>query len=233
MSDVSVIALKRAQFSFAPWSWPFAQEKRAEIDAHFDTRRARTPDLWNGRVLLLRDFTLNDASLRGTFFETDFASFLAWRDWGCPPADAYNCFAMGAIRSREGAYLVGVMGGHTANAGSVYFPAGTPDPDDIAGDSVDLDGSVLREVKEETGLGERDFVVQQGWTAIVRGPRIALMKTLQSTTPAHELRQRALAFLAREQKPELADVRVIASRKDFDPNMPAFVTAFLSHEWPE
>jgi hypothetical protein len=231
MPDLSVTLLDRAQFSVEPWIWPFAQEKRAEIDAHFAKRQARTPDLWNGRVLLLRDHAFDGATLRGTFFETDFASFLAWRDWGFPDAGATNCFAMGAIRSADGAYLMGVMGGHTANAGRVYFPAGTPDPDDILGTTVDLDGSVLREVKEETGLGEGDFSVQAGWTAVVTGPRIALMKTLQADVPAAALRQRALAYLARERKPELADIRIIAGPGDFDPNMPPFVTAFLTHAW--
>jgi hypothetical protein len=232
MSEFSVVALDRAQFSVAPWIWPFAQDRRADIDAHFAMRRARTPDLWNGRVLLLREYALDGAMLRGTFFETDFASFLAWRDWDFPDAGATNCFAMGAIRSAEGAYLLGVMGAHTANPGRVYFPAGTPDPEDIVGGgTVDLDGSVLREVKEETGLGEGDFDVQGGWTLVVARQRLALMKTLQSREPAGALRKRALAYLAGEAKPELADIRIVAGRGDFDDTMPPFVTTFLSHAW--
>jgi len=227
-----IVALDRADLAFTPWRWPFADEKRAAIDAHFAELRRRTPALWNGRVLLLRDAGFGDRSLTGTFFETDFASFLAWRNWGFPEAGAINCFAMGAIRSSDGAYLLGVMGPHTANAGRIYFPAGTPDPDDVVGSAVDLDGSVRREVAEETGLAPADFDARPGWTAVVEGPRIALMKLLQAREPAAALRSRALAHLAREAEPELADVLVVAGRGDFPANMPAFVAAFLEREFP-
>jgi len=231
MAEHRIVALDEAQFAFAPWSWPFAQERARDVEAHFSARRARTPDLWNGRVLLLRGFALQGAQLSGSFFETDFASFLAWRDWGFPEAGAFNCFAMGAIRSAEGAYLLGEMAAHTANAGRVYFPAGTPDPDDIIGASVDLAGSVLREVAEETGLTAEDFVPEPGWTAVLAGPRLALIKTLQAPARAAELRQQVIRHLAREAKPELADIRIVAGPGDLDPNMPPFVTAFLRRQW--
>src|SRR4051794_25067086 len=93
-----ILRLDDVRFAFAPWTWPFAEQRRAEIDAHFAQRRAATPDLWNGRILLLREHVIEGKALRGSFFETDFASFLAWRDWDFPPAGAANCFAMGAVR---------------------------------------------------------------------------------------------------------------------------------------
>lgn len=233
MSDTRILALERAEFSFAPWVWPFAQQRHGDIEAHFAARRAKTPELWNGPVLLLRDFAFENAVLRGAFFETDFASFLAWRDWGFPDAGACNCFAMGAIRSADGAYLLGVMGQHTSAAGRVYFPAGTPDPDDIVGTSVDLDRGVIREVTEETGLTAADFTAEPGWTAVVIGSRIALIKRLVSAATADDLHRRARQHLHSEKQPELSDIRMIAGRADFDSNMPPFVTAFLEHEWPE
>ena len=71
----------------------------------------------------------------------------------------------------DGAFLLGVMGPHTINAGRIYFPCGTPDRSDIVGGKVDLDLSVRRELKEETGLDVAEFTAEPGWTDRVRRRR--------------------------------------------------------------
>jgi 8-oxo-dGTP pyrophosphatase MutT (NUDIX family) len=225
------VAIERLELGLTSHAWPFSQARRGEIDAHFAALRQSKPDLWNGRVLLLKDAAVGGGVLRGTFFETGFADFMAWRDWGFPDASVVNCFAMGALRGSDGAYLLGVMSQFTANAGRIYFPAGTPDPGDISGDTVDLLGSVLRELAEETGLDTQEFSAAQGWTAIVAGPRIAPMKAIEANRPAEDLRQDVLRHIAGEARPELADVRIIRSADDFDPAMPEFVTAYLTYVW--
>src|SRR6516164_11744988 len=84
---------------------------------------------------------------------TDYASFLAWRDWGCPTVDVFNIFAAAALQSADGAFLLGRMAPSTSAAGQWVFPSGTPDPDDInSTGSLDLVGNVGRELFEETGL---------------------------------------------------------------------------------
>jgi hypothetical protein len=39
--------------------------------------------------------------------------------------------------------------------------------------------------------------------------------------------------IAGDQHPELADIRIVRGPADFDPMMPPFVTAFLSHAFGE
>jgi 8-oxo-dGTP pyrophosphatase MutT (NUDIX family) len=225
----AVIPIDHLAFTFEPRPWPFAEARRAEIDAHFTARRAKSPQIWNGRVVLASRYTITDGRLTGSCFETDFASFLAWRDWGFPAADANNVFAMGALRGSDGGFLLGVMGAHTANAGRVYFPAGTPEPEDVANGSLDLAGNVVREVAEETGLTPDDYTAAPGWHAIAAGARLALMKVLDADATALDLQRRMREHIAQEQNPELADVRIVRGPADFDPMMPSFVTAFLSH----
>ena len=227
--SLPVIPIDHLALAFEPQPWPFAEARRAEIDAHFAARREERPQMWNGRVVLASRYRISDRSLAGSCFETDFASFLAWRDWGFPDADAANVFAMGALRGSDGAFLLGVMGPHTANAGRIYFPAGTPEPEDVAGGALDLAGNVAREVAEETGLTVQDYVAEPDWHAVPTGARLALMKVLAAHVPAPELQRRMHEHIARDRHPELADIRIVRGPADFDPMMPSFVTAFLSH----
>ncbi|MEJ0077721.1 MAG: NUDIX hydrolase [Alphaproteobacteria bacterium] len=227
VTEIPIIPLSRLDLRFEPAPWPFADERRTEINAHFAKLRAAKPEMWNGRVLLLRRGEIADDVLSGAYSEVDFASFIAWRDWGFPDTSARNCFAMAALRSSDGAFLLGEMGAHTATAGQIYFAAGTPDRQDLVGDTVDLERGVMRELAEETGLVPPEVSPQAGWTAVLHGQRIALMKIVDAPASADELAKRTRAFLASQQQPELADIHIVRSVSDLRPAMPRFVTAFL------
>jgi 8-oxo-dGTP pyrophosphatase MutT (NUDIX family) len=232
MSDaVSVVHINSLQLAFAPRPWSFAEARRAEIDATFAAMRQKNPALWNGRVLLLHNSELAAVVFRGAYLETDFASFAAWRVWGQPESGVVDCFGAAAVMTADGACLLGVMGPHTANAGRIYFPCGTPDPGDIVGDSVDLDASVQRELMEETGLDITEFKAEPGWITVFDLPLIAHIKVLHSGEGADALRTRILRHLAQEQQPELADIRIVRGPDDFTPTMPRFVTAFLAQRF--
>jgi 8-oxo-dGTP pyrophosphatase MutT (NUDIX family) len=214
-----------------PFAWPFAAERRGEIDAHFAGKQREKPDLWNGRVLLGRNTHRTGERLAADYFETDFASFLAWRDWGFPDMSVFSGFGMGALRSSDGAFLLGEMGSHTSNAGRIYFPAGTPDPDDVRDGVLDIAGSVTREISEETGLSAADYTMDTHWTCVFAGPSIAMIRILRVDMPGEALRSRVEANLARETRPELCAVHLVRSRSDLAPVMPRFVSAFLEAQF--
>jgi 8-oxo-dGTP pyrophosphatase MutT (NUDIX family) len=213
------------------YSWPFAAERRKEIDAHFAEKQREKPELWNGRVLLGRNAIHAGDHFSADFFETDFANFLAWRDWGFPDVSVFNGFGMGALRSSDGAFLLGEMGAHTANAGRIYFPAGTPDPDDVRDGRLDLAGSIVREVTEETGLDAADYTMDTHWSCVFAGPSIAMIRILQVELTGEALRLRIEANLARQMNPELHAVHLVRSRSDLVPVMPRFVSAFLEAQF--
>jgi 8-oxo-dGTP pyrophosphatase MutT (NUDIX family) len=231
--DAHIVPVDRLDLGLAPYRWRFAEDRRRDIDAHFAARRKVTPQLWNGRVLMMRDLAIADGTLRGVFFEAGFADFTAWRDWNCPGPDAnvVNCFSMGALRASDGAYLLGVMSDGTASAGNIYFPAGTPDLEDVRGDAVDLLANAVREIAEETGLTAADYTMVPGWHAVIAGSYVALMKLIDVPGAAEEVRQSILRHIASEPQPELSDVRIVRSPADFEVRMPRVVTAYLSHLW--
>jgi 8-oxo-dGTP pyrophosphatase MutT (NUDIX family) len=216
-----------------PFDWPFARTRRGEIDAHFALKQRAKPALWNGRVLLAREPEFEGERFKARYFETDFASFLAWRDWGFPDKRVFNGFGMGALRCADGAFVLGEMGAHTANAGRIYFPSGTPDLDDIKGDTVDIAGSVVREVGEETGLSPADYLFDPYWDCVVTDVSIAMMRLLRSDMSGEAMQARIEANLAREEQPELAAIHLVRNLGDLTDAMPRFVTAFVEKHLSE
>jgi 8-oxo-dGTP pyrophosphatase MutT (NUDIX family) len=230
--DIPVRLLTDVDLLFEPGLWRFETERRAEIDAHFAKSRAQTPELWNGRLLLMSRWTVEGSVFRGAYFETDFASLLAWRDFGFPDATTFNCFGMAALRSADGAYLLGEMAPTTANAGRIYFPAGTPDLADIRDGKVDLAGNVMRELAEETGLTAADVDVSAGWVGLWHGQRIALMRQMQAREDAAVLRERMREHAARDPHQELSDIHIVRSLADVDAaRMPPWIVAYFRHLW--
>jgi 8-oxo-dGTP pyrophosphatase MutT (NUDIX family) len=233
MTSPQIQRVTRVEIAASDIGWDFADARRTEIDAHFAAKQAANPALWNGRVLLTRAAKVADDAVTGTCFETDFASFLAWRDWGFPDPEVANVFAQAALRSADGAFLLGIMGADTANAGRVYFPSGTPEPADIVAGRLDLAANLMRELGEETGLTAGDVAPAADWTAIQDGQRLALLRIVDAPESADALAARILDHVARDDHPELAGIHVARSPADIVPAMPPFVAAFLRHVWAD
>jgi 8-oxo-dGTP pyrophosphatase MutT (NUDIX family) len=232
MPTPEIVALDRVDIRVEPRTWDFALARRDEIDRHFARLRAERPALWNGRVLLMSRYAIRDGTLHGACFETDYASFLAWRDWDFADPAVYNVFAAAALRSADGAYLVGEMGPNTASSGAIYFPCGTPEPDDAdAGGVLDLAGNLRRELREETGLDAGSLEAEPGWTLVRDRGFVALLQRLTAPESADALRSRIRHYLANEDDPELADIHIVRALPDVDPRMPRFVVAFLEEVW--
>jgi hypothetical protein len=211
--------------------WAFAEERRTEIDAHFAIKQREKPKIWNGRILLARDPVFTPDRFSASYFGADFASFLAWRDWGFPDSGVFNGFGMGALRCSDGAFLLGEMSQHTANAGRIYFPSGTPDLDDVSAGTVDISGSVAREVEEETGLTSGDYRAGAHWDCVVSGAAIAMIRMLNVDVTGEELRARIEANLARQTQPELSAIHLVREVSDLTAAMPRFVTAFIEQQF--
>jgi len=231
MTSLAIHRVTSLDLPVETWAWPFADIRRTEIDAHFAEAQRQNPHLWNGRVLLGRHPVFAGSHLTAGYFETDFASFLAWRDWGFPDRDVFNGFGMGALRCADGAFVLGEMSGHTSNPGRIYFPSGTPDLDDVRDGVLDISGSVVRELEEETGLVPGEYRGDADWHCVYTGRALAMIRILHVDTSGEALRARIEANLARQQSPELVAIHMVRGKRDLTDAMPRFVTAFMEAQF--
>lgn len=229
--DGEIVALDRVEAKVEAFDWGFARERADEIAAHWAGISAGKPAMFNGRVMLQHRAAIEDGVFHAGYFEADYAAFLSWRDFGLPPPAIRNGFAMAALRAADGAFLLGRMGDHTANPGKVYFAAGTPDREDARPDgTLDLAGSVTRELCEETGLTLDEITVGERWTAVIVPGRVAFMRPVGIDLPAEAAREMMLDRIAQQDEPELSDIVIIRNLADcagYD--MPPFMTSYLAH----
>jgi len=210
----TVFPVSNVALSLSAAPWDFETENPEPIAAHFAEKQRQIPELWNGRTLKLTAHSFKGGVLTGQCTECSYAAFLTWRDWGAPDLTTFNLFGSAVIRSSEGALLYGVMSPHTATAGLVYPPGGNLDPSDVSPNgSIDIHGSIARELEEETGLTAETLV--RGQTLIVfDGPRISVAQVFDSNRPADDLRTDMIAHSKASEEQELADIRIIRQAED-------------------
>lgn len=231
VENSTIVRLSRVEARVEPYDWAFARENAALIAAHWAEISAGKPAMFNGRVMLQHRAAIRDGVFEAGYFETDYAAFLTWRDVGHPGPIIRNGFAMAALRANDGAFLCGKMGEHTANAGKVYFAAGTPDREDMRPDrTLDLAGSVTRELGEETGLRVDEVAVGEGWTALIEPGRVAFMREVRIDLSAEAARALMLDRMSELEEDELSDIVIVRDLAETEKHdMPPFMRRYLAH----
>lgn len=229
--DGTIVPLARVEAVVEPHDWVFARENRGAIAAHWARISADKPAMFNGRIMLQHRGAIADGVFSARYFETDYAAFMTWRDLGHPGPVVRNGYAMAALQAADGAFLCGVMGDHTANAGKVYFAAGTPDREDLRDDgTLDLAGSVTRELCEETGLALDEIEVEESWTAVIMTGRVAFMRPVALSWSAEEAREIMLSRIKEQAEPELSDIVIVRNLAESEHlDMPPFMRRYLAH----
>jgi 8-oxo-dGTP pyrophosphatase MutT (NUDIX family) len=229
VSEPSITRVSRLDVRCVERAWPWAEANASTIDAFWDEARAKQPQLFDGPVFMFAEARIEGDTFRAVCFESRFSRLLYVKRHGFPDPTVVNAFAMGALRATDGAFLLGVMGPETANRGQIYFPAGTPDPADRQDDgTLDLLGSVVRELAEETGLQRGDYEVEDGWILVRDGGLLAFLPPVQLREPAAAARSHMLARMQNLKEEELSDIYVAHGPRDIDENrMPRFIQAFL------
>lgn len=218
------------QLTVAPSAWAFATQHQTDIDAHWARRRAENPGFFNGEIFMLAGHGLDDGVFSGELLRTDFKSFLYWRETGHPDPGVKDCFGSALLRSAEGHILLGRQRAGNINAGLAYLPGGFIDARDVHPDgTIDIEGSIAREVAEETGLDATELERVAGLILTATGPMISIAAEHRSRLGAAALRARILAHIATDPQSELTEVVVVTSRRDLDGlAMPAYASILLA-----
>jgi 8-oxo-dGTP pyrophosphatase MutT (NUDIX family) len=229
MSEPSIVQVSRLDVRCVERGWAWAEANAERIDVFWAEARARQPKLFDGPVFVLAEPLIAGGTFRAVCFETRFSRLLYAKTMRFPDPAVINGFAQAALQASDGAFLLGVMGPDTANSGQIYFPAGTPDPSDRQDDgALDLLGSVVRELAEETGLQPDDYELGEGWTVVRDGGRLAFLRPVRLPEPAGQARARMLARMERLEEQELSDIYVAYGLGDIDERrMPPFIQAYL------
>jgi 8-oxo-dGTP pyrophosphatase MutT (NUDIX family) len=229
LAETPCVRLATCAFRVAHWTWPLAKEKADEIARDWQRRRAQTPEFFNGAVYLMCQHAIEGDALCGTFFKTDFATFLYWREQPAAEAQAvHEGFGASLIRSAEGYVLLGRQAPGQLNSGRVYPPSGVIDDGDVCDGAIDIDANIRRELAEETGLDGEAVQRQPGYIVALLGRQIAIGVEWRSALPALELRARILAFTRAQSVPELDDVVIVRSQADIDEStMPRHARVFV------
>jgi 8-oxo-dGTP pyrophosphatase MutT (NUDIX family) len=203
---VRILPAPRFDLRLVDEPWAFAVRNGEAIAAHWAQESALNPHIYNGKVLIAaRSGFGDDGSFFGDHCVVDFAAFLAWRDWGFSADDGRNIFGSALLRPRDGGFIMGVMGAHTSNPGKVYPPSGTLDLGDVAPDgTIDIEASMVRELKEETGLEASRFRLGPAFIIIEDNARICAARILEADEDAETLLGEIAANIAADPEPELS-----------------------------
>jgi 8-oxo-dGTP pyrophosphatase MutT (NUDIX family) len=196
-------------------SWPFASREESAIRRHWARRSAGNPKFFNGGVYIMTAGALLQGYLEGSLAATDFAASLYWRETGYQDRTVVDCFGSAILLGSDGALIYGRQTAGNINAGMVYPPGGFIDRRDVGNSgAVDLEGSVAREVREETGLDPDALSRDAGYLVTRDGPLLSIGVIYRLTVPAEEFCAQANGRLANEALPELEALVMLGRAAD-------------------
>lgn len=222
-----VFAVSAVSARLAPGASPVEAAERAAIAAAWESAVAAKPKIFNGRILLGERVEIVGDRLEVTFRETAFATLIWLRTLPEGARPLFNVFGAAAVMSSDGAALLGRMAAHTANAGQVYFPCGTPDLGDVVGETVDIEGSIARELEEETGLSSPLVRATEERFVVMVGAMVAYVRRYDAALPAADLARRLADHAAAEPEAELDAFLLLRSADEAPSVAPPYVQPAL------
>jgi 8-oxo-dGTP pyrophosphatase MutT (NUDIX family) len=197
-----VIAAERAELRLSPDDHPYERIHADAIEANWRREREANSALYDGRTVLFSRVALEGGTLVGRCHAVRFASLMHWR-LARRSDVAAHLFAMAVPVTSDGAVMAVRMSARTANAGQVYFAGGSLEAPDFVDGVADVDGNMLREMAEETGLDLSACVAEPKLRVLNSPSGVVVMRRYRLNRSAAELDREIRAFVACERDPEI------------------------------
>ena len=208
-------------------------DHRPAIDANWRACIEANPSLFNGPTVLGTQWVADENRLTIACRGTDYATLIHWL--ATPGAQtpigagrsggAVHFFANAVMTGSDGRVVMGRMAGQTYNAGKVYMPSGSFDPDDFVDGQADFSANMQREVAEETGI-DLGMAAAGEWSAVAGRGLIAVFRPYRFAVAAAELADQARDWLSTEGDGELAEILTFAPG-EIHRDMPGHVRLFM------
>jgi 8-oxo-dGTP pyrophosphatase MutT (NUDIX family) len=210
LPELQVISCDSVDVRLSEAAHPIEALYKSEIEANWLQDSANNPKLFNGRVTLASKVSFDAGILTAETHEVDFSSFLYWRK-NQALVDAFHLFGF-AVPVASGGELIAVrMGEDTANAGRVYFAAGSIERQDFVNGKLDLPACSEREAEEETGL-KLAYCRRDDKVNLVRaGSAILMFRRYFLEDTVDEIDRRIQAHISTEVEREIDGIVVLRS----------------------
>jgi 8-oxo-dGTP pyrophosphatase MutT (NUDIX family) len=208
-----------------PAPHPFEIGHQLAIEENWRREREANPALFDGRLVLLSEVGYDDGRVVGRCHSVRYATLLYWRR--ARPQGAEHAYAHAALVSSDNALVAIRMGAHTANAGKVYFAAGSFEAVDFIDGVVDVEANMAREVREETGLDISGLPRDDEYQLFSRDGITVVFKRYYIDQPAEQIAAKITDFVERETDPEIAGPVIIRGRDNLPDGVMPYMNAII------
>jgi 8-oxo-dGTP pyrophosphatase MutT (NUDIX family) len=221
----SIVPVSAIEVRLDPGQHPFEAANADAIEANWQREVSANPALFDGTIVLLSELAYAEARLTGRCHAVRYATLLYWRR--SRPQGAEHAFAHAALVSSDGALVAIRMAAHTANAGRIYFAAGSFEPFDFRDGLVDVEANMAREVGEETGLDISATPRDTSYHLFSRDSMTVIFRRCYLDETADEIARHIAGFVASEEQSEIDGAVIIRKGDDLPAGVMPYMKAII------
>ena len=128
-----------------------------KINENFENMKKQGANIWNGEVLCVSEFNIEDDKVEIICKKSDYAHYLYGERIGCP--NEYECKNLSAgclLETIDGYYIVGELDDNTSYPTMLQVTGGGIDKTDIVGEKIEIEQTIIREAREELNIDLKD-----------------------------------------------------------------------------